>query len=1015
VTTRTCSLGPIHLVLHRDVWQAMPKQKERFARWPASPADLAADLCTFEQGVPALAQEGRDQYKGQKQILLCTPVYSLLVVPPKQGDAYYFVPWMKPLDLHQHERLARGALLLKAKQWGVHAEDDAVPAGSHNDLAKVWQTWQAFQTELRAAAPPAAPLTEGYESYLNTLDKLIEVSRDLVMDKAALSPAIGYRMVESTGEVQPTARDMYVFRLPSGSPRPKEGDLLRLRDAPDLRGRVTSPEADRFTLKFEEPVDRRRIPEQGVFEQTMSDRPFRIQQAAVEALRSGGALNRRLLPALVDNSYQAYYPASIRPGDTLNAAQTEAFQRSLTVPDVLLVLGPPGTGKTQTIAEIVREYGLGHRRVLITAKTHKAVDNVLKRALDELPEEAIVVRIGHEDRIAEDCQELLLDAQAQRLQTKILNKTEAHSKALGGIATHKEEIERIVERFAERIADLEAAEARLRDAQREFEAAEEHIEAHYVKERKRLIAALEEHSGRRRRLDAEMADLTRRQAAAGAKRSQPLAGLFWGLWGVYLARRMERYRAQSRHARAAYEADNYSYNETCKALRQARQAPEYVRLQRQVHEADAACQAVAQATRKAAQRLEAGIAGLVPSRPTLEPFNPAVLRRYLAWFRNSLPLLERRHAILNDWRTRLGSRTEELYPVVIRFADAVGATCIGVATDRNFEDVDFDLVIADEAGQIGLPDLLVPLVRAERALLVGDHHQLPPFVEDEVRAWLETVKPEALLDLDWVDEETTEAEAVTGLLTRSAFELLFPGADTAHAVVRLSQQYRMPQAIADFAAQRFYENQLETVGEDRVYGAPHADPLFKKPLALIDTSGLSLRQRQESSPAQSKSDPESWGMTGYINQLEATLISEMVSVYDREHLDWVVIVPYRAQAQLIRRKLAQKLPAAPSLSLDEKVATVDSFQGGECSRVIYGFTRSNDQGKVGFLRELRRLNVAMTRARQQLVLVGDLDTLTRAKDSPFRDLAQALKAHVQRTGEVLSYAEYQARLGTRRE
>ena len=121
MTTRTCSLGPIHLVLHRDVWQAMPKQKERFARWPASPADLAADLRAFQHGVPALAQEGRDQYKGQMQLLVCTPVYSLLAVPPKQGDAYYFVPWMKPLDLHQHERLARGALLLKAKQsWPIY-------------------------------------------------------------------------------------------------------------------------------------------------------------------------------------------------------------------------------------------------------------------------------------------------------------------------------------------------------------------------------------------------------------------------------------------------------------------------------------------------------------------------------------------------------------------------------------------------------------------------------------------------------------------------------------------------------------------------------------------------------------------------------------------------------------------------------------------------------------------------------------------------------------------------------
>jgi superfamily I DNA and/or RNA helicase len=127
-------------------------------------------------------------------------------------------------------------------------------------------------------------------------------------------------------------------------------------------------------------------------------------------------------------------------------------------------------------------------------------------------------------------------------------------------------------------------------------------------------------------------------------------------------------------------------------------------------------------------------------------------------------------------------------------------------------------------------------------------------------------------------------------------------------------------------------------------------------------------------------------------------------------LEWVVIVPYKAQAELIRRRLRRKLTASQDLNLQERVATVDSFQGGECSRVVYGFTRSNQNGNVGFLRELRRLNVAMTRTQEQLVMVGDAETLTQAQDRPFRETMEALREHVQYQGEWLSAEECQARL-----
>jgi superfamily I DNA and/or RNA helicase len=91
--------------------------------------------------------------------------------------------------------------------------------------------------------------------------------------------------------------------------------------------------------------------------------------------------------------------------------------------------------------------------------------------------------------------------------------------------------------------------------------------------------------------------------------------------------------------------------------------------------------------------------------------------------------------------------------------------------------------------------------------------------------------------------------------------------------------------------------------------------------------------------------------------------------------------------------------------IDTNVGTVDSFQGGERDVILYGFTRSNRSNNVGFLRELRRANVAFTRAKQQLVLTGDLGMLRQARDPAFRELARSLGDHVAAAGDVRPYRE----------
>jgi hypothetical protein len=102
-------------------------------------------------------------------------------------------------------------------------------------------------------------------------------------------------------------------------------------------------------------------------------------------------------------------------------------------------------------------------------------------------------------------------------------------------------------------------------------------------------------------------------------------------------------------------------------------------------------------------------------------------------------------------------------------------------------------------------------------------------------------------------------------------------------------------------------------------------------------------------------------------------------------------------------------------SVADNVGTVDAFQGGERDLIVYGFTRSNDRGDIGFLKELRRLNVAITRARRQLILVGDSETLLHARDRHFAELMNAMIGYLRGYGDIRASGEVVDRLARLRE
>jgi len=259
---------------------------------------------------------------------------------------------------------------------------------------------------------------------------------------------------------------------------------------------------------------------------------------------------------------------------------------------------------------------------------------------------------------------------------------------------------------------------------------------------------------------------------------------------------------------------------------------------------------------------------------------------------------------------------------VLGRAQVVLATLTGIES-RALEGRSFDLAVVDEATQAVEPAAYLALLRAGRAVLAGDHLQLPPTV----------LSPEA-----------------QGL-SLSLFERL--AAAQPSAMVTLAEQHRMNEKIMRYPSDALYGGLL------RAHPAVAAHALDDAPLVLIDTAG---RGFEEETPEDSESK---------LNAGEADLIAAQArALLDRVAPSQIAVIsPYDAQVQKIRALLSD----LPEIEVD----TVDGFQGREKDAVLVSLVRSNESGELGFCADIRRVNVALTRARKKLIVIGDSATLSR--------------------------------------
>lgn len=293
---------------------------------------------------------------------------------------------------------------------------------------------------------------------------------------------------------------------------------------------------------------------------------------------------------------------------------------------------------------------------------------------------------------------------------------------------------------------------------------------------------------------------------------------------------------------------------------------------------------------------------------------------------------------------------DEFFITLLADRNLVGATCVGMATNKGgIDQLQFDVAIIDEAGRATIPEILIPILRSNKVILVGDHYQLPPSIAPLLR------EDEAAEELGFLRES---------FLDNSFFELMFERLPS-QCRETLSLQYRMAPAIGDLVAKLFYTREgtrvLHNGREDRYFDERY---VLENTIYWIDVKG---HQAQPKGSKSQENREEAKEITRFLTSLAET---------KKKPISVAVITPYGAQKECIRsslRSVGWKDGRLDQLSI--AVDTVDAFQGSEADIVCYSTVRT--EGNLNFILDRKRLNVACSRAKLHLLFFGHRDFLRR--------------------------------------
>ncbi|MER1985823.1 MAG: AAA domain-containing protein [Solibacillus sp.] len=372
-----------------------------------------------------------------------------------------------------------------------------------------------------------------------------------------------------------------------------------------------------------------------------------------------------------------------------------------------------------------------------------------------------------------------------------------------------------------------------------------------------------------------------------------------------------------------------------------------------------------------------------------------------------IALLPVTQSLQNEWHTMLEAATahdlDEIRKLYVKHANVIGTTCVASANKEFMDNYPtFDVVIIDEVSKATPPELLLPMLKGAKIILVGDHHQLPPLIGDEtLEETLEQV----------VKESTTfeEKRELEKLLEESLFERLYKNLPDTNKTM-LAIQYRMHANIMQTIAP-FYKNENEELqcglADSDAMRAHHIDSAHIQAdnhllwLDIPNEKGYFEQRMKEGASLFNEAELDKV-KTLLLEINDATAKAKEQGTITADTLKSVGVISFYAEQVKRINRLLETLDI-PHLHI--RTGSVDKFQGMEMDVILVSMVRNNDgNGDIGFAKDYRRLNVALSRARQLLVLIGSTRMFTeRPKQQKTREMYSRLLATVSEQNGYLTF------------
>lgn len=323
--------------------------------------------------------------------------------------------------------------------------------------------------------------------------------------------------------------------------------------------------------------------------------------------------------------------------------------------------------------------------------------------------------------------------------------------------------------------------------------------------------------------------------------------------------------------------------------------------------------------------------------------------------------------IISDWNNRIGL-IDEFDAIFAREASIVASTCVGIASRHALQSLSYDWVIIDEAARATAPELLLPMLLGKKIILVGDHKQLPPIV-------------------NLAQDNDFNLNLNKKVLEKSLFEEIFEKSEGGPAQKTLLSQFRMHSNISKLVNNIFYPKyDIKSKADD----SERKHYLkYKEQIIWLDTS-------------YEKENLEEEVHKSFRNRLESKVILKHLENINENYriqefskkIEVAVISGYSAQKELLFNDINPD--SAKWTNIEIKIDNIDAFQGSEAAIVFYSLVRANTWNKIGFLKDERRLNVALSRGKNALFIVGNKEAVCDfrpGKENSFNRIVSFMKAN----------------------